>query len=104
MKTHSICHFYVNLILLVVGEYLKSILLQPTRGLFVLFNISRILAQDSTRSWLLLQPLKPLKNTKCLVKNGEPQFFFSTAIDVERSKPSVEPSVEKYLEVLHSVF
>ena len=75
MKTHSICHFYVNLILLVVGEYLKSILLQPTRGLFVLFNISRILAQDSTRSWLLLQPLKPLKNTKCLVKNGEPQFF-----------------------------
>ena len=36
-------HFYVNLILLDVGKYLKYILLQPTRGLFVLFHISRIL-------------------------------------------------------------
>ena len=70
----------------------------------MLFNVSSILVQDSTRSWLLLHPLKPLRNTKCLVKNGESQFLFSTAIDVERSKPSVEPSVEKYLEVLHSVF
>ena len=25
-------HFYVNIILLVVGEYLKSFLLQPTCG------------------------------------------------------------------------
>ena len=39
-------HFYVNLILLVVGEYLKSFLLQPTRGLDVLFHVSRILVQD----------------------------------------------------------
>ena len=65
---------YVNapldLILLVVGEYLKSLLLQPTRGLDVLFHISRILVQDSNHSWLLLHPLKPLRNAKCLVKNG----------------------------------
>ena len=70
MKTHSICfmprHFYVNLILLVVGNYLKSFLLQPTRGLDVLFHISRILVQDSTRSWLLLYPLKTVQKCKML--------------------------------------
>ena len=70
MKTHSNCHvphhLYVNLILLVVGEYLKSLLLQPTRGLFVLFYISRILVQDSTRSWLLLNPLKTIEKCKML--------------------------------------
>ena len=61
-------YFYVNLILLilVVGEYLKYILLQPTRGLFVLFHISRILVQDSTRSWLLLHPLKTIEICKIL--------------------------------------
>ena len=53
MKTHSIYHnFYIDLILLVVGEYLKSLLLQPTRGLVVLFYILRILVQDSTRQLL----------------------------------------------------
>ena len=70
MKTHSIYHVphhsYVNLILLVVGEYLKSLLLKPTRGLFVLFHISRILVQDSTRSWLLLQSLKTIEKCKML--------------------------------------
>ena len=49
-------HFYVNLILLVVGEYLKSLLLQPTRELFVLFYIS----------WLLLHPLKTIEKCKML--------------------------------------
>ena len=53
MKTHSIYHnFYIDLILLVVGEFLKSLLLQPTRGLVVLFYILRILVQDSTRQLL----------------------------------------------------
>ena len=45
MKTHSIYHvphhFYIDLVLLVVGEYLKSLLLHPTRGLVVLFFISQ---------------------------------------------------------------
>ena len=71
MKTHSICHvphhFYIDLILLVVGEHLKSLLLQPTRGLAVLFYISRILVQDSTRQLL--------DYTKKLTKNRE--FFLA---------------------------
>ena len=62
MKTHSICHvphhLYVNLILLVVGEYLKSLLLLPTRRLLVLFNISMILVQASTRSWPVCDRIK----------------------------------------------
>ena len=74
MKTNSICHdpyhFYVNLILLVVGEYLKCLLLQPTRGLDELFYISRILVQDSSHSWLLFHPLKTLRNAKFSVTNG----------------------------------
>ena len=52
-------HFYVNLILLVVGEYLKSLLLQPTRGLDVLFHMSRIL---STGLHALLAFALPFKN------------------------------------------
>ena len=63
-------HFYLNLILLVVGEYLKYLLLQPTRGLVVLFRISRIIVKDFTRSWLLLHSLKPLRNAEFSVKNG----------------------------------
>ena len=50
-------HFYVNLILLVVGEYLKSFLLQPTHGLDVLF-----LKDPSTGLHPLLAFASPFKN------------------------------------------
>ena len=81
MKTHPICHvphhFYIDLILLVVGEYLKSLLLQPTRGLVVLFYISRILVQDFTRQLL--------DYTK---KDKKSRIFFGSELSEANNEPT----------------